>query len=288
VREIDPWLRLHLYAQRLEEQYAEFQALAGVTDADFTGKKMAPDAKPDEYMGAGKYLGCEAKFTVLLTERKTQVERFARRYLGSGESSWYRSPLPGGSWFFGAAAEVVSAMGTPLDSAFNALVAYGGSHTLLSGFRGTTHARPLWFGHGLALDFARKAEPRWSVFIARESAGPDDETWLWEERVGALLKNKFTPAWEEMMTWRESGGLGARDHMTVWSRVSWLLDAEKAGFQKLLRRFTSDPDPAPDGTLPREFSPSAQAACLQTALGKPMAEVEEAWEKWVRRKYPRK
>ncbi len=40
VRVLDPWLRTHLFAQRLEELYAQIEALLGVTDAEFPG----PDA----------------------------------------------------------------------------------------------------------------------------------------------------------------------------------------------------------------------------------------------------
>jgi prepilin-type N-terminal cleavage/methylation domain-containing protein len=136
-------------------------------------------------------------------------------------------------------------------------------------------------------NLGRLAKDAVSAF-ERESHGPEDSTWEWEERVGALLKNKFTPAWAEMLAWKDSGALAARDHMVAWSRVAWLAETEKAGFQKLLRAFTSEPEGAPDGSIPGDVLPTAQTAALKTALGKSPEELEEAWGKWVKRKYPRK
>jgi len=286
-REIDPWARLHLYAQRLEEQHAEFLALAGVTDADFTGKPAA-GADAAVSMGPGKYLGSEMKLSVLLAEKPTQVDRFARRWIQTGESSWYRAMLPGGSWFFGVSAQVVRDMGTPLDSALHALVATGVSYSMTSAFRGTLHQRPVWFTHGLALHQGRKIEPRWCMYVVRDSAGPEDETWMWEQRLGGLVANDFVPSWDEMLGWPDSSKLEPRHHMAAWSRVAWLAESDRPGFQKLLRSLCQPPEaPGKDPAAPG-FPAEIQQKRLLAALGRTPAELDEAWRKWVRKKYPRK
>src|SRR5207248_976998 len=58
---LDPWLRLHLYAMRLEEEYAGFEKTFGITDEDFDPTKQ----KEGVPMGGGPYLGMPLKFTVL-------------------------------------------------------------------------------------------------------------------------------------------------------------------------------------------------------------------------------
>ena len=50
--ELDPWLRLHLYAQRMEELYADFFERFSLSPSDF------PDGAP--------YLGYREKFLVLI------------------------------------------------------------------------------------------------------------------------------------------------------------------------------------------------------------------------------
>jgi hypothetical protein len=287
VRVIDPWLRVHLYAQRLEEEYADFEARAGVTDADFSAKPTG-DKNPAHDMGPGRYLGCEMKFTVLLTEKSAQLDRFARRFLKSGETAWYVAKMEGGSWFFGGAAQVLQAMGAPLDSALHGLVATGAAECFVYGFRATHTPRPYWLVHGIELSFGRKAEPRWSVFVPRESEGPEDRTWMWEERVNGLVTNKFVPTWDEMFAWKEPNALEPRSHMTVWSRVEWLMETDAAGFQKYLRAAT---DPTETAAQP-EAVPADEAErerrMFAGVMGKAPAELDDAWRKWVRRKYPKK
>jgi hypothetical protein len=287
VREIDPWLRLHLYAQRLEDEYAEFTALAGVTDATFTGKATG-DLNPDHDMGPGRYLGCEMKFTVLLTQTSAQLDRFARRWLKAGETAWYIAQLDGRSWFFGVAAEVMQKAGAPLDSALHGLVATGVGEAFVYGFRATPTKRPIWLLQGIALALGRKAEPRWCVFIPRDSEGPDDQTWLWEERVSGLVTNKFVPTWDEMFAWTDPNKIEPRGHMTAWSRASWLMETDAAGFQKYLHAVTNrregDQEPPAGG----ESEVDRQRKLFTAAFGKDPAEMDEAWRKWVRRKYPRK
>lgn len=284
VRELDPWLRMHLYAQRLEEQYADFQARAGVTDADFaTQPATTPNEKPD--MGPGPYLGNERKFVVLLTERSSQLQRFARRWIGPDESSWYRARLAGGAWFFGAAAEIPEKMGTTLDSALHALVASGLAYEFCDGLRGSVRIQPLWLKHGLGLAYGRTAEPRWSIHVMRDSPEPDDKSWQWEPRLGALLANDFVPTWAEMMSWKDGSKLQARDHMTAWSRVVWLEETNPKAFASLLLQMSA-PGPAADSDAktPADAAPTP----LEAAYGKTPEQLDEAWRKWARRKYPRK
>jgi hypothetical protein len=286
-RELDPWLRLHLYAQRLEDEYADFEARAGVTDADFTGKPTG-DTNPDHDMGPGRFLGCAMKFTVLLTENGTQLDRFARRWLKSPETAWYIADLQGGSWFFGAAAEVMQKAGAPLDSALHALVATGVAECFMYGYRDTSTTRPIWFLHGIALAFGRKAEPRWSVYLPRDSEGPEDQTWLWEERVNGLVTNKFVPTWDEMFAWKDPNALEPRGHMTAWSRVAWLMETDATGFQKYLHAVTNPIESDPKQAAGPEDEPERQRKISAAVLGKTPAELDEAWRKWVRRKYPKK
>ncbi len=287
VRELDPWLRLHLYAQRLEEEYADFEARIGVTDADFTGKPTG-DLNPANDMGPGRFLGCEMKFTVLLTERNAQLGRFARRWLKSGETAWYVAQLDGRSWFFGVAAEVMQAAGAPLDSALHALVATGVAEAFVYGFRATKTKRPLWLLQGISLAFGRKAEPRWCVFVPRDSEGPDDQTWLWEERVNGLVTNKFVPAWDEMFAWTDPNKLEPRGHMTAWSRVAWLSETDTPHFQKYVHAVTNRLEGDPQAAASPEAEAERQRKLFADVFGKSPAELDEAWRKWVRRKYPKK
>ena len=78
-RDIDPWLRLHLYAMRVEQTYSQFLEDFGLEDLDFPS---APAAKRRPHpMGRGPYLGMQEKFTILLTEKASTLGRYTGHYL---------------------------------------------------------------------------------------------------------------------------------------------------------------------------------------------------------------
>src|SRR5262245_11266204 len=69
-RRLDPWLRLHLYAQQAEELYADFQQRMGIDTSEFTGGE-APN---------GSYLGLPDKFLLLLLQKKSDLGRYLHRF----------------------------------------------------------------------------------------------------------------------------------------------------------------------------------------------------------------
>ncbi|MEE2886906.1 MAG: hypothetical protein VX951_05695, partial [Planctomycetota bacterium] len=56
-RVLSRWLRLHMYADRLERLYADWQSILGVTDRDFPKADAPPPANARDYMGRGPHLG---------------------------------------------------------------------------------------------------------------------------------------------------------------------------------------------------------------------------------------
>lgn len=284
---LDPWLRLHLYAQRLEEQYADFEARFGVRDEDFASK-VIPDATTPVSMGPGPFLGQEMKFTVLLTSKSSQVARFAKRWLASDEKSYYRGLLPGGSWFFGTSAQTAKALGTDLDSALHALVAGELTYNLCDGFRGARYERPLWFKHGLGLYYARNIDERWCIHVLRNSTENEDDSWRWEPRIHGLVSNSYVTKWDEMLEWQDHAKLEPQQHMTAWSRVAWLMSLEKADLHAFIMAM-SEPviSHVFDAERPLNLL-EQQKKALHAAFGKTPAELDEAWRKWVLKKYPKK
>ena len=288
---LDPWLRLHLYAQRLEEQYADFEARFGLHDEDFAakGKPASPaDSPASGSMGPGPYLGQELKFTVLLTEKSSQVARFAKRYIVGGDVAYYRAPLPGGTRFLGTSAQAVRSIGTELDSALHALVATELACNLCDGFRGAQYDRPLWFDHGLGLFYGRMVEERWSVHVPRVSTEADDESWHWEPRIRGLVSNAYVTKWDEMLGWQDIAKLEASQHMCAWSRVAWLMSLEKGDLHGFLMGVSEPLKPGLSAVEEQNVRLEQQKTALQAAFGKSPSELDEAWRKWVLRKYAKR
>ena len=78
VKKLDPYLRLHLMAQRGEDFYKRFQKLLGVTDADFPATRQ----NEGPYMGNGLYMGEKGKFEALLHVNRGTHSAFTSKYMG--------------------------------------------------------------------------------------------------------------------------------------------------------------------------------------------------------------
>jgi hypothetical protein len=285
---LDPWLRLHLYAQRLEELYADFESRFGISDEDFSAKANPDPTRPD-YMGPGPYLGEPMKFTVLLTEKNSQIARFAKRWLMADEASFYRGSLSGGSMFFGTSMESSkSCMGSSLDLSLHVLVTQELARTLCFAFRGARVPPPLWFAHGLALWYGRRVDERWCTYVQHTKTDEEDPTSRWEPRVAGLVANDFVPKWDEMLAWSTSTKLEAQHHLTAWSRVSWMMGQDKAKLRSFLLSMTQAPVGNEGAAAPFGLSLDQQKAALSAAFGKSPVDLHRAWGKWVARTYPRK
>src|SRR5262249_2134916 len=58
---LDPWLRLHLTAMRMEDLYREFLEMVGVNDAEFPGAVSDVVIGQGRFLGYGPYLGMQNK-----------------------------------------------------------------------------------------------------------------------------------------------------------------------------------------------------------------------------------
>lgn len=282
---IDPWMRAHLYAQRLEDVYADFEKSFGLSAADF------PDAdgrKPSEgpKMGVGPYLGLERKFTVLLLEKTSSLARFAKRYADREERPWDRFPLPGGSMFLGVSAEGLRQFGFTLDAAMHGLVASEATHNFVNGFRASWSASPLWLECGLAHAAARRVDERFVPSVMAAPNPDDPDAWEWEPRVRGLVENDVLKSWVEMLGWKSWEDLKTQGHLVAWSRASWLLQKEPAALKTFLVAVT-EPLPEVEGDALLQATIEREGQACQAAFGKPLEVVDAEWKKYVQRRYPK-
>ena len=282
---IDPWMRAHLYAQRLEDVYAAFEKSFGLSASDFPdadGRKPAEGPK----LGVGPYLGMERKFTVLLLEKTSSLARFAKRYADREERPWDRFPLPGGSMFLGVSAEGLKQFGFTLDVAMHALVASELTHNFVNGFRSSWSASPLWLECGLAHAASRKVDER---FVPSAMAAPsqdDPDAWKWEPRVRGLVENDVEKPWKDMLGWKSWEEIKTQGHLVAWSRAAWLLEKDPAALKTFLVAETEPlPEEGADHPVPATIERENKAC--QAAFGKSFEALDAEWRKYVQRRYPK-
>jgi hypothetical protein len=287
-KEIDPWLRLHLYAQRLEELYARFCEVLGLRDEDFASGKGAGAGSLKE-IGKGPYLGMYGKPVVLLFEKTAAMSRYSTLHLGGPQDLAYRHYYVEDDSFLYTTSMEQLVGSYANDGALHCAVAFGVVQNLVNGFRGHTHNAPIWLEMGLARWFIRQIDPRWQIYTSPsgEFARGEDEV-EWAPKVRARVEHRYFPTTAEMLAWQERNALSFADHMILWSRVDFLIQRDDGRTMRELLWKTMEPVPG-DGAGTREEVAARQAQrAFREVTGMEPDAFDEAWAAWVLKSYPEK
>lgn len=286
-KRLDPWLRLHLQAQRLEELYTQFLQEFDLVEGEFP--RVPPDPEsPAPYMGQGRYLGMSAKFTVLVLDKKSALGRYGSVYLGRSLTSPTRWYLPGiDAWLFVTAAECLEG-DYANDSALACDVVSGVSQNLAMGFRGFRVPLAFAVTEGIAHWFSRQVDPRYHIFsgLDQTKVRVKDE-WNWGPSVRARAEHRIFPACAEMLAWSDAEALEWADHLLLWSRMDYLLARQDGAAGRLLR-LLKEPPPEPGTVLSPEEVVARTHEAFAQVTGGDLARFDELWREWVLKTYPKK
>lgn len=271
---LDPWLRLHLFAMRVEECYAAFQRILGVTDADFPAERTAEGP----YMGAGPYLGERDKFELLLHSNRATHRLFTREVLGitvTDALRWHFSPQH--KMFASIPAEDSDLRD---DRWLVPHTAHLLSHLFLCGYKDFGYDPPIWLDEGLAHAFERAIEPRSTTIDGDEGGGPhrgDHQDWTDADR--RLVRRKKATPIAVLLRKTSFSDLSLDDHVTAWSVVSFLLFEHPEGFARFLGGVKGQLD---EHGMPHGADlPGLQRRLLREIWGWSVADLEREWKRWV-------
>jgi hypothetical protein len=279
-KKLDPWLRLHLYAQRAERCYSDFLELIGKTDADFPGRGKQPRE--------GAYLGQPDKFLLLLCQRKSDMARYMDRFCGRKEDSSMR-------YYHAKTHQMIACLSVEGlegfdETALHGHMVYATMHNLMSGYNGFYYPLPLWFAEGLAHWYARKVPSDVvNAQIRDDEAVAEDRQSDWPVKVRRRAQHvgAFFP-FEKMVAWEKWEELGYHAHSQSWSRVDYLLSVDKEKVGRMIRELKAQP-------VPRTWGPE-QSAQIREATGRLLMELfgldaaafDQKWRDWVLKTYPKK
>ncbi len=286
-KKLDRWLRLHLWAMRLEELWDDVGEILEVTDEDFP---LGPGQLVNgEYRGEGPYLGMKDKYTVILFEKESGLGRFAQRFAGREERQPFRHAFSSGSLFFGACTETSNSFWAD-DTKMHTLVVFNVAHNLLDGYQGYYWSLPVWLPEGISHILSRRIDERFNNFSFVEEASTElRKEWNWPPKVRKRVKNEIVPDGKTVMRWTAYNKLKFVNHLSVWSRVDFLLETRPQEFAEFMRQCkTNFPE------LPRSAKPSTeQILARQEKLFFQIfswdeTAFDEAWEKHVLKTYPKR
>lgn len=288
VRTLDPWLRAHLVAHRLEKLYAETQELWGVKDEDFptdpTKVYPTPGAR---YMGYGPYMGMKDKFLVLVFEKLASYQQYMKKYLGRETKHPQR-------WHFKESSSLLFTMSTENeqfprkhDTALHCSLAFNVSQNLLDGFRYYNYDLPVWIREAYGHWNDRKISPLWSNFDQNEGSLADIKTvWKWEVYCRNLIgkPEDFAP-FADAFQWRDFGKITFNDHVAIWSRMQWLMSQGPEKWRKFLFAIKGRVDEKTWAADQTDLVGACREA-LQEAYGLSVLQFDAKWMEWVKATYP--
>ena len=278
---LSTWLRLHVYALRLEQLYADVQRRLGVGDESFPGPKDAIDYK--SYRGEGPYLGQRGKYVVLLLDRASSFGRYARAFLDTRQRFTVRHLFRLADSMLLSTCEEFAEGRFRDDAALHCHVVFNVVHNLLDGYRHYNHDLPVWFKEGLAQWHVRRIDPRFTSWSTASEWGAD---WRpvadWAPVVRGLVETGSVPPARTTMRWLDYGPAKFADRVVFWSRVDWLMtmgDAKLRVFLDTLKepfdRTARLPDPA-------EVA-ARQDLALHKAWGLDLDSFDHYWAAWVKK-----
>ncbi len=291
LRELDPWLRAHLHAQRLEELYAEVRELCGVTDDSFPPEGQtfyfrgdAPPQYRDPWRGRGPHLGNKGKFLVLLLGKQSTCGRYLSTFTGA-------KPDAPSRWYFEASDSFVFATAIDFgegafrsDLALHAHVTHNVVHCLLDAYKGYSYTVPVWWKEGLAHWFRRQLTEEHNNFEAIKAADKRAFTEFdWEEKVRMRAAHGLIRPLREVMVESTCQDFDLVDHMACWSRIEFL----RSGFpREKLAQFLDLVKGQVDqrgNAATRDQLLDRQREALQTAFGLDPDALDERWQAWLKK-----
>ena len=274
VRELDPYLRLHLLAMQAEELYLRVQQILGVEDADFHGEEEANEG----YWGIGPFLGEWDKFDVVLHSGQETHSAFTRSCLGVEVTNVVRWHDPQRHKLLVS----IPAHDPRLREQhwLAPHVVHHLTHQLLGAYRHFSYDPPAWLDAGLAHAMERELEPESFTREGQEGAYRDERFPSdWDKELRKMVRRKKHPSFVDLMHRRNLDHLSDPEHMAAWSVTRFLMEehpTELARFVALVKGQV-DEQGAPTGA----DLLGLQRRALREVWGWTPREVEEGWTRWL-------
>lgn len=281
IRVLDPWLRAHLYAQRLEDHYDKMLGFLKVTQEDFTGNPDGWDGR-SKYMGIGPYFGQKGKFEVTIFPSEGAHRDFMTKKLGLTSKLTQQH-----NYFDRDTLTLITHTDQEqlrVDEALHGHLVHSVTQILLKCYKHYSYEPPIWVIEGCAHYFERQLNPRFNSFTSSEGGPPvkirkED----WSDPVLKLVSSKKAPSIASIMAKRSFAELDKNDHLFSWSVIDFLEKAHPGYLAKyfdVISALKND-----QGIDDASELPNVQRALFKDELGMSYPEFDLAWAAWVEENY---
>lgn len=275
-KKLDPWLRIHLLAQRCEDRYARFLQIIQLKDEDFYSRTLG---KP--YRGEGRYLGMKDKFELFLLRNEHEFTDALRDQSGSMTKLTKREHFV----TRGALSVFIPCEGDlKPDDQLWAHISHNLGHNFVLGYKYYSYEPPRWFEEGFAHFYEKEVNEDYNSFDSEENALAEmTHAHDWQaEALKIMDKGKAMPI-AELMHKKSFNEINKEDHVVCWSKVEFMIKAhpaETAKYMDAIRGRLNDKG-FPDGS----DLVAIQRNIIKDAFKLSLADFDKEWEKWARKAY---
>jgi len=274
---LDPWLRSHLYALRMEDLYQQMLGILQVEQSDFPDG-LEPWKMDTKYMGEGPYMGQKGKFEVLLLASEGALSDVLRDQFGLVIKRTQRyNVIPTDSLIVVIHAQQA---GLRNDPAMHGHVAFNLAHMFMDGYKHYTYDIPVWLREGVAHWIERSISPDFNSFDSSEgSAGAKTRKSDWKAPTRKLVNSGDAPRMAQLMRMKGFAEFELDHHFTTWSMIDFLITEHPDVLAQLFDRIKgmTNEEGIGDGTQ----LPDVHREAFQELLGMSYREFDAAWGEWV-------
>ena len=275
---LDPWLRAHLYAMRLEDMYQRFLDLMQVKDSDFPDGTKLYDMH-GKYMGSGPYLGQKGKYEALIVPTEASLQSYLQTHFGLLVKKTQR-------WNETTSRDTLSVTinggedNTREDEALHGHLAFNITINLLDGYKHYSYDTPIWIREGLAHFVEREITKKFNSFDSSEGGiAETTRKERWEPEVRKLVQSEKQPRMAELIGMKDYNELTLPKHFATWSMIDYLVRTNPTGFAKFndaLHGILNAKGIPDSGNLP-----DVHREKFKECLGMTYAEFDAKWAEWV-------
>lgn len=283
IRVLEPFMRTHLYAYRVEKLWARFLELMQVKESDFPdGQSVWLLGTP--YFGEGPYVGQKGKFELLVLPTASDQVGFLMKQFGltiKRTQRWNVTDLDREK-DRGTLIVVTNVSENELydDQKIHGHVVFNLSINLLDAFKHYTYDTPKWLLEGLAHFTEREINPRFNTYDASEgSIGVKVNKENWDVEVKQLIAAGKAPRVAELTALKTYGEFELRDHYACWSMTKFMVMTNPKGYACLNAKLHGRK--RADGQHDSEDLLGAQREAFGECLGMSYPQFDEAWRAWA-------
>ncbi|MFT7668880.1 MAG: hypothetical protein ACI8X5_001580 [Planctomycetota bacterium] len=274
---LDPWLRTHLFAMRLEDMYADFLKLVQLEQSVFPdGSK--PWNRTGIYRGEGPHLGMRDKYELMILPSKAAHLAFMNKHFGLTSPRTQR-------WNVVHRESLTLTLHTQqgslkVDECLHGHIAFSMGINFLNGLEHYTYDIPIWLREGIGHWAERRVTQKFNTFDGAEGSIPETSRESdWSGAAKKAISQEKAPRIASLMAMRGFGDLVLTDHFSVWSMIDFLHTAhpkEFAMFIQALKGRTNE-----DGFSDLSDVPAYHRSIFKEHLGMSYSAFDTAWREWA-------